>query len=233
MIIMRILAVTLFWVVLSATSMKAEDLSKLSKYREFQFGTSLESLARQTSVKPSDAKTTHQRPALIQELEWQPQYGLRGTAPQLDFSRSLLFTFYDGKLFRIVVTYDRSSTEGLTDEDLIAAISAKYGTATRPTEKKIGFASSVYFAESERVIASWEDAEYSFNLIRSSYQPTVAMVLYAKQVHELADAAHVEALRLDALEAPQRELERQEAQEEEKRSALAKARLANKGTFRP
>jgi hypothetical protein len=44
----------------------------------------------------------------------------------------VLFSFYDGELFRIAINYDRHETEGLTADDFIAAISATYGTAERP-----------------------------------------------------------------------------------------------------
>ena len=43
----------------------------------------------------------------------------------------------------------------------------------------------------------------------------------------------MEAIRLDEQEAPQREIERQQRQDEEKRAEQEKARLVNKVAFRP
>ena len=45
----------------------------LSKYREFQLGTDLPTVAKQVGASPSQAKVIHRRPVLIQELEWRPQ----------------------------------------------------------------------------------------------------------------------------------------------------------------
>ena len=133
----------------------------------------------------------------------------------------------------MVVNYDRHRTEGLTDEDMVEAISAKYGTATRPEAKIILFSSFHVYNDSEKVIARWEDSQYSFNLFRSSYQPTFGMLVFSKQLDGAARAAIVEAIRLDEQEAPQREIEAQKRQEEENRAAQEKARLANRVGFRP
>jgi hypothetical protein len=204
----------------------------LSRYREFQFGMNLLAVAMQTGMKPAEARTIHKRPALIQELKWQPQHFLGASSLQTEPSREFLFSFYNGELFRIVTNYDRGKTEGLTDEDMIDAISAKYGAATRPMAKNISFSSQGY-DQNEKLVASWEDAQYSFNLFRSSYQPTFGMIAFSKRLDTLARAAIVEAIRLDELEAPQREIERQKKETDEAHAEQEKARLVNKPNFRP
>ncbi len=214
---------------LSAPLIYAQDLSR---YRGFQFGMDLLAVAKQTDKKPSEARLIHQRPAVIQELEWRLPRSL-GSSPQADPVTEVLFSFYNGELFRMVVNYDQYRTEGLTDADMVEAISAKYGTATRPDAKIILFSSFQVYNDSEKVIASWEDSQYSFNLFRSSYEPTFGMLVFSKRVDALARAAIVEAIRLDEQEAPQREMERQRKQDEENQTAQEKARLANKTTFRP
>jgi hypothetical protein len=133
----------------------------------------------------------------------------------------------------MVVNYDQHRTEGLTDEDMVEAISAKYGTATNPEAKIILFSSFHVYNDSEKVIARWEDSQYSFNLFRSSYQPTFGMLVFSKRLDGPARAAIVEAIRLDEQEAPQREIEGQKKQDEENRAAQEKARLVNKAGFRP
>ena len=205
------------------------DALDLSSYREFQFGTSLPAVAKQIKMRPSDARVIHQRPAVIQELEWR----LPQSAASTDSVEEVLFTFYNGDLFRMLVTYDHSRTEGLTDDDMVEAISAKYGIATRPAEKIVLFSSSQVYNDSEKVIARWEDSQYSFNLFRSTYQPTFGMVILAKRVDALAQVASVEAIRLDEQEGPQREIDRQKRKDAENLVEQAKARLANKPAFRP
>lgn len=228
MISTRSLAVSLSWAMLLAPLMYGQDLSR---YRDFQFGMNLDSLAKQTNVKSSDAKMLHERPAMIQELWW--YRSLSGSSLQADPVREVIFSFYNDELFRMVVNYDRSRTEGLTDEDMIEVISAKYGLATRPTAEVVSFSSSHVYNDSEKVLARWEDAQYSFNLFRLTYRPTFGMVLFSKRLDALARAAVVEAIRLDEQEEPQREIELQKQLDEENRTAQEKAKLLNKPTFRP
>jgi hypothetical protein len=203
----------------------------LSKYREFQFGMNLLAVAKQADVKPTEARVVHQRPALIQELEWRPQRSL-STSPEGDTVKEVLFSFYNGELFRIMVNYDQYKTEGLTNEDMVEAISSRYGVATRPAAKIILFSSFHVYNDSEKVIARWEDSQYSLNLFRSSYQPTFGLLVFSKRLDARAVAAIAEAIRLDDQEAPQREIQRQKKQDEENRAAQEKARPANKASFR-
>ena len=44
-----------------------------------------------------------------------------------DSVREILLTFCNGRLYRMSATYDRSAIEGLTTEDLMQSIAAKYG----------------------------------------------------------------------------------------------------------
>jgi len=49
----------------------------------------------------------------------------------------------------------------------------------------------------------------------------------------LAQTAMMEAARLDAEEAPQREIQKQKKRDDDERLLLEKARTANKSNFRP
>lgn len=229
MITARSLAGSVFCFLLSTLLIEAQDFSR---YREFQFGMSLPTVAKQADVKQSEAKAVHQRPAMIQELQWRPQHYL---APSLqpDPVKDVLFSFYNGELFRMVVNYDPGKTLGLTNDDLVRAISATYGIPTRPAARTITFSSAQGYSETEKVLARWEDAQYSFNLFRSSYQPNFGMVVFSKRLDALARLAIVNSIRLDQQEAPQREIERQQKEAEDNRASEAKARLANKTNFRP
>jgi hypothetical protein len=202
----------------------------LSMYREFRFGADLLAVAKQAHVKPSEARTIHERPAVIQELAGQAPY-MRSSLGA-DSVRDILFSFYNGELFRNVVTYDPERIAGMTAEDIVEAVSAKYGTATRPVAEIILSSTQVYIG-GEKIIARWEDTQYSFNLFQSSYQSTFGMVMYSKRLDALARTAIVESVRLDKLEAPRREIERQKEKDEENRARQEKARQTNKAPFRP
>jgi hypothetical protein len=201
-----------------------------SSYREFQFGMNLPVAAKQAGTKSTEARLVHLRPALIQEMQWQLRPSVLTDPGKADPVKEALLCFLNGELFRIVVTYDRYKVEGMTAEDMIEAISATYGIATKPTAE-IAYHSN--YGEVATVLARWEDSEYSYNLVRTGDQSSFAMVLYSKRLDALAQAAIVEAVRLDAQEAPQREIEKQKKREEEERLVFEKARSVNKPNFRP
>jgi hypothetical protein len=206
----------------SAPIVRAEDLSR---YRAFQLGSSLATIAKQAQAQPSDVKLIHQKPATIQELEWRPR-----SLSDKDSVRQVLFTFYNGQLFRMVIGYDRYNTDGVTAEDMIEAISRKYGPATRPVAEIV--IPSMY-SESVKVLARWEDPQYSFNLVRFSIEQSFGVIAFSKQLDALARTATVESLRLEALQAPQREADRKKKEDDENHDQQEKARLVNKPAFRP
>jgi hypothetical protein len=222
----RVGALGLLCGVLGTSMLSGGDFSN---YREFRFGMNLPAAAKQAGTKPAEARLVHQRPAVIQELDWQPR-GFPGSSVQSDPVKQGLLCFHNDELFRIIITYDRYKVEGMTAEDMIEAISATYGVPTRPTAE-IAYHSN--YGEVATVLARWEDSEYSYNLVQTGDRSSFAMVLYSKRLDALAQAAIVEASRLDAQEAPQRELEKQQKRAEEERLALENARSVNKPNFRP
>lgn len=223
------LVIAVIGVVLSTHVLSAQDLSM---YRDFHVGMNLASVATQTATNPSEVKVIHRRPALIQELDWRPRT-FRVDSLQKESVQEIVFSFYNDELFRIVVTYHREKTEGLTEKDLIESISATYGPATRPITTITSSPLSQTYHDTDDVIARWEDGQYSFNLFRYPHRSTFGMVIFSKRLDALARAAITEAVRLDKQEAPQREAERQKQQDADTRVTQEKARLVNKPTFRP
>ena len=229
MIRTRIPMFSLLWVMLPVTLICAQDLST---YRDFQLGMNLPEVAEQAGMEAAQAKLIHERPAVIQELEWRPGISV-GSPSSIDPVREILFGFYNNQLYRIVINYGQDNTEGLSDQDLIEGISAKYGKPTLPAATIISSSSSQKYSDSEKVIARWENPEYSLNLFRFFYKSSYGMVVFSKRLNTLAKTAIAESIRLNDLEAPQREIDRQKQQDEEKLSAGRKARTANKANFRP
>ena len=213
-------------VVLLLTSpwLRAQDLSR---YRNFTLGMSLTKLLERTEEKISDVKTIHGRPALIQELTWWPP-NVPGTSARADSVEQILFSFYSGELYKISVTYDRPSTEGLTEADMVKSISARYGPATI-VAPEVDSATSDRYNSKQKPVASWEDAQYSFSLVRSSFGDALGLVAFSKRVNAQAELAIVEALKLDEQEGPKRDAERQKKQMDD----LEVARQKNQKSFRP
>jgi hypothetical protein len=222
----RILALCFFWAVTSVPLLSAQDLSK---YREFQLGMSLATAAQQSGV-TSQPQVPHQRPELIQELVWQPLHGF-ATSPAGDSVRKVLLSFYDGQLFRIAVNYEWERTEGLTVEDMIDALSTTYGKATLSNTDVIPLLSRVA-ADNDRIVANWEDAQYSLNLVRPSYASTFGLVMFSKRLDALARAATVQSLWLDDQEASARALGRKRTQESADLARQEQVRARNRATFR-
>lgn len=212
---------------LSSPSM-AQDLGK---YRNFQFGANIESVAKQIQMKVSDARTLHERPALIQTLEWD-EIGYSDTSGKPGSIRSIRFDFCDGNLFKMLVTYSPAGTEGLTPDDIIEAISAVYGTASTP-EDSVSISNSTAYENREKVLARWQDEHYSYNLVRFSYGRAFGLLAFSKTLDVTASQASREAERLDKLEAPARELARQKKEAEDARTAQENARSVNKPGFHP
>jgi hypothetical protein len=209
---------------LVAPMLRAQDLSK---YRQFNFGMSLASVLKHTDQRLADAKVIHARPAMIQELEWWPP-NLPGTSFQSDTVKQIYFSFYNGELYKISVSYDQSSTEGLTTDDMVKSISQKYGP---PTSVALASDSTKndHYDLKPAVVASWEDEQFSFNLVRSSYGDRLGLVIYSKRVNEQAELAAAQAVKLDEQEGPQREATLLKKQTDD----LESARQKNRKIFRP
>src|SRR4029077_4963845 len=169
----------------------------------------------------------HGRPALIQELTWWPP-NVPGTSLRSDSVEQILFSFCNGELYKISVTYDRPSTEGLTEEDMVKSISAKYGPATI-VAPEVDSATNDRYDSKQKPVASWEDAQYSLSLFRFSLNDVLGLVAFSKRGNAQAELAIAEAVKLDQQESPKREAERQKKQMDD----LEVARQKNQKSFRP
>ena len=82
-------------------------------------------------------------------------------------------------------------------------------------------------------LAQWGDSNFSVELYRSSYVQTFRVIVVSLELDALARTAVAQAIKLDEREAPQREIARQQKEEEESRVTQEKARVSNKAAFRP
>ncbi len=205
---------------LTAPMVGAQDFSK---YRAFSLGTNLVTVLRHTDQKLADVKVIQSRPALIQELTWWPG-SLSGTPLRRDAVEQMLFSFCNAELYKISVIYDRSSTEGLTADDMEKSISAKYGPPTY-----VALAIDSITNAGQQPVASWNDAQYSFNLVRSSSTDAFELVIYSKKANAEAELALAEGVKLDKQEGPQREADRQKKETDD----LKITRQKNQKSFRP
>ena len=211
------------------------DAQEFSRYRTFDLGGSLPSVLSSTGVAASEVKTIHERPAMLQDLEWRPSRWNTGVvSASTDPVEQMVFSFYDDRLFRIVVDYGRDGTAGMTNADLIEAISAIYGAPLAKSARAPARLPSEVEADSGTAVARWGDREHAIVLYRtSSYGDALRLIVTALPVDALARKAESQARRLDERDAPSRELARLKKERTDGLAAAEKARAANKKVFLP
>jgi hypothetical protein len=204
----------------------------LGTYREFTIGASTADVIARTGATERDMKTLHERPALLQELSWRPRYVLGRTSADRDSIAAIVFSFIDNQLFRMTIDYERSRTEGLTKEDMIASLSAMYGprsTRPAPTAPRSSFDS----LDTPMVIATWRQGDAALALNQSPYSGEFSLVITSTALEALARKAQATAVTMDAREAPAREAARAKEQADAARATAEKTRTTNKATFKP
>ena len=209
---------------------QAATVPDFATYRDFRFGMSLEDAAKPAGTKVVDATAVQRRPALIQELEWRTGFAYTLGAKRTDPVREGLLRFYNGELFQIIATYDVQRIEGLTQADLVAAISRTYGASTNPGGR---VAYHTNYGDTTPILARWETDGYTASLVRTGDQVSFAFIVTQKRLEALGLASMAEAARLDPLDAPQRAVETERKTAEADRMARDKARSVNLPNFRP
>ena len=92
---------------LTAPLLHAQDLGR---HRDVRLGSNVLSVAGAHGLSSPDVKTVHERPALLQNLEWRSKRFLNTSAATDDPLGDITFSFYNDQLFRIVANYDRQRT---------------------------------------------------------------------------------------------------------------------------
>ena len=223
----RFLVLVSVGVVLGAQPVAAQSLAR---YRAYALGSSIPTIVASSGAHDADLKTLHERPARIQQLEWRAPYvATERTAP--DPVRNILFSFYDDQLYRVVVTYERQRMEGLTNADVIEAVSTAFDAI--PMHAGLGAIASAELPPEATLLARWDDGASTLTLVRAGYTREFQLVLVSKQLSGLARSAITEAGQRDAREAPQRELDGRKKRAAEGLVVQEKARAVNKPAFKP
>lgn len=220
-----------FAMTIFGTRLEADDLSR---YRSFELGADVAAVSALTGGAASEATVVHQRPVLLQDLTWRPSRWTPGSnSNSTDPVDQVLFSFSNDHLFRIVVDYVHDRTAGMTNADMVDAISAVYGPSVKPTRGPVRVQSQMEI-ESGSALARWGDTEHAVVLYRtSSYGEPFRLIVTDLAVADQAQKGAIQAVRLDEQEAPRREIAREKKEQDDSRTASEKARSANKGFFRP
>jgi hypothetical protein len=205
---------------------------EMLQYRQYTLGGSLASVLKTSDVSQGEVRTLHERPARIQEFEWRAPYGqTAGERP--DSVRNIRFSFFDDQLYRMVVTYDRSRIEGLTNTDIVESLTATYGAPLLEPLRNSRAAAPTSLLNETTIVAQWDNSASLLTLTRGVYSREVQLALTSTALDQRARSAIVEAVKLDEAEAPQRERARLAKNRENAEAVAQKAREANKPGFQP
>lgn len=155
------------------------------QYRTYAMGDSLMAISRQIGLPVIDATSTPAASGAVQELRWHARYVRRGTAPAGDPVDRLIFSFYEHRLFRVVVDYAPDRTEGMTESDMVAAVSAIYGSPLRRTLAS-SEAGLVPARPAETVIAEWTRGDQSVALLALQGRTAFRMIVVSSALQTLA-----------------------------------------------
>jgi len=222
------MALAAIWLSLGGDTLHAQDLSR---YRGYALDSSMAAVIAASGTRVTDAKTRHERPATIRELEWHAPYVSAG-AEMADPVRTLTFLFYNDALYQITADYDAARIEGLTVADVVTTLSATYGAPVQ-TSARFGASRTADLPQNMIVLSAWDSPAASILLLRGAYSSGLQLVLVSKPLGMQAKIAIREAERLDVIEAPRRESERRKQEAIDADASRNKAREANKAAFRP
>ena len=202
----------------------------LSHYRGVTLGDSVQVVVDHLRLVAADVKVVHERPTLVQEVTWRPSRFVSGTTIEPDPLAEMVLTFRAGRLARIAVTYDRERTQGMTNEDLHEAMGSVYGVsmliATPPQ-------TTIAPSAERQTIGRWEDAETLLVLWREQYPNRVGLTVTSLAGDRALQVAIAEGVRVDAAEAPARDLARRTDEAAAIQARAEKIRQDNKAKFKP
>jgi hypothetical protein len=181
----RVIVVALCLAVSAASLLTAQTRLR---YRTYEMGDDLRSIAQQIGV-PSPPGLVLPRPlGVVEELKWRAEYVRRGTASSGDPVARLVFSFYEDQLFRIVIDYSPDRTEGMTEADLVAAVSKVYGPPAKRSQPADRAGSHPQLAD-DVVIAEWTESAYQLALLTVPGQSAFRMIVSSPRLEALARAA--------------------------------------------
>jgi hypothetical protein len=208
----------------------ASGQSVFSRYRGVTLGDSVQAVVDQLKASPSEVKTLHARPTLVQQLSWRPRQAVSGASIERDPLAEVLLTFHLGRLARIAVIYERDRTAGLTNADLHDALSGVYGTSMLLSTP---MSASTRVPTDLQTVGRWGDGETLVWLWREAYPERVRLTITAVDADQAMQQAILDGLRLDTSEAPERDLARRAADATALRARDENVRRDNKAAFKP
>ena len=197
-------------------------------YRSYAMGDDLWAIAERLGVPVPDGTATPAVAGGVQELQWHARFFPRGTAPAGDPVDRLVFSFFEHRLFRIVIDYAPDRTEGMTEADMVAAVSTLFGPPARRT-----LASSAATRTPEAVIARWIRGDQSVVLLAIQGRTAYRMVVVSTALEALARASGAREAPVDRPDWPSIDAARARADIFGEEPLRRRTRQANVASFVP
>ena len=141
-------------------------------YRTYRMGDDIAAISRHLGVpRPAAA----QAGGTVRELRWRADYVPRGTEAADPVER-LLFSFHDNQLFRIVIDYAPTRTEGMRAADVVAAVAKVYGTPTRRVDPPMQVGLQP-MRPIDTVVAQWNDDDLDVALLQLDGRPAFRLIV--------------------------------------------------------
>lgn len=206
--------------------------AEISRYREFELGASLPAVTAVTQNAERDLKTIHSRPAVLQQLEWRPRYMAGTPVAGRESISEVVFSFVDGRLYKMAIAYARERTSGLTNEDMVGSLTGVYGPPSSVPPLGPSRADSGAF-DVPIVVAEWREADATMVLQRGRYNESYSLVITSTSLDAVARKAQATAIVMDEREAPARDAALLKQRANDEREADERNRSANKPRFHP
>ena len=202
----------------------------LVSYRGISLGDPIQTVLAQLKIAAADVQAVHGDPVPVQRATWRPRPPGSGMANDADSVAEMVLTFYAGHLAQIAVIYDRARTQGLTDADLLDAMTRMYGIPLLPSVPTKVVSGPVI---TQVTVGQWEDAETRVILWREQFPNRIGLVVTSRGSEAALQQAIADGMRVENAAAPARELARRNAEADVIRARDEKIRLENKAKFKP
>jgi hypothetical protein len=162
-------AIAALCIVLGATLLSAQARPH---YRTYRMGDDILAISRQLGVPISAA--SHAGSA-VRELRWRADYVRRGREAADPVER-LMFSFHHNQLFRIVIDYAPTRTDGMRAADVVAAVAKVYGSPAKRADPpaQVGLQP---MRPIDTVVAQWNDDELHVALLQLDGRPAFRLIV--------------------------------------------------------
>jgi hypothetical protein len=158
-----------FFIVLGVTLL---DAQARPHYRSYRMGDDIVAISRQLGV-PMPAAS--EAGGTVRELRWRADYVPRG-AEAGDPVERLIFSFHHNQLFRIVIDYAPTRTEGMRAADVVAAVAKVYGAPTKRADPPVEVGLQP-MRPVDTVVAQWNDADLDVALLQLDGRPAFRLIV--------------------------------------------------------